>query len=81
MRGANSVLGFGVVGLFALFLLSSLSGQHGWCGEKTRACRMMVDADPGSLVGVIALGIFGLVATMLVANILFGLLRYRRSEG
>lgn len=81
MRGANSVLGFGVLGLFALILLSSLSGQHGWCGEKTRACRMMVDADPGSLVGVIALGVFGLIAIMLVANGLFRMVRYRRREG
>ena len=80
MRGLIPVLGFGVLGLFAFLLLSSVSYLHGFCGQKSIPCRMAVDADPGSLVGVIAIGLFGLVVTMLVANGLFWLLRYRRSK-
>ena len=81
MRGVNSVIGFGVLGIFAVALISYLSPLHGFCGEKSRPCRAMVSADPGALVEVIALGMVGLVIIMLVANGLFRLFRARPWEG
>ena len=80
MRGINSVVAFGAFGLLAIALAWYLNGQTGWCSDRGKLCNAIA-TDSSHLVGVLALGLFGLVLTMLVANGLFRLLRYRRSEG
>ena len=80
MRGAISVIGFGLLGLLVVAIAWSVNGQIGWCGEKG-PCGNASAADLGSLAGSIAIGIVGLLAIMLIANGLFRLLRSRRPQG
>lgn len=80
MRGVNSVIGFGVLGIFAVALISYLSPMNGFCGEKSLPCRGVVSADPGVVVEVIARGMVGLIMIMLIANGLAAWLSFRSRQ-
>lgn len=82
MIGLRHVMAAVLFGLLVFVLARSNDLGH-WCQDSkpTRPCPMVTLVDPGYLLALASLEIVGLLATMLVANLVFGLLRYRRSEG
>ena len=76
MRGGKFVVGFAALGMLVAAAALWLNGDEVWCGRG--GCGRGLLVDPAWVVGIVALGVVGLLAIMLIGN---GLSAWLKSRG